>query len=169
MISSFQVWTSVGNLVGTVVDNFTAQIEGRNSYIIPLGIIYVVPVIMSIGLLFVPESPRWLMEHGKSDQARSALVWLRPYTDAEIDDEVRGIRDALVTDAERHKGVAIMDMFNNPIDRRRTILAVCALTVQGGSGAMYMIGKSARVLTPQLRVSADIKRARSCANIDDGR
>jgi hypothetical protein len=140
MISSFQVWTSVGSLVGTVVDNFTAKIDGRNAYLIPLGLIYIIPAIMSLGLLFVPESPRWLAQHGKLDRARKSLRWHRPGTDAEIDQEIRDIQAALESEQARENSVAVWDMFRNKIDRRRTILATCALTVQGASGAMYMIG-----------------------------
>lgn len=141
MISSFQIWTSVGSLVGTVVDNFTAKIDGRNAYLIPLGLIYIVPVITSLGLLLVPESPRWLVQHGMVEQARKALRWHRPGTNAEIDQELKDIQASLETELSREKSVAVWDMFRDPVDRRRTILATCALTVQGASGAMYMIGK----------------------------
>jgi len=147
MISAFQIWTSVGALVGTIVDNFTAHIAGRNSYIIPLGIIYILPGIMSIGLFLIPESPRWLMQHGKAEKARKSLRWLRPGPDVEVDEELDDIQAALASDTELHSGVGFWDMFSNPIDRRRTILAVCALTVQGGSGAMYIIGKASRWLS----------------------
>lgn len=58
MISVFQIWTSIGTLIGTVVDNATSNFLGRGSYLIPLGIIYIIPVLMSIGLFFIPESPR---------------------------------------------------------------------------------------------------------------
>ena len=78
-LSAFQFWTSIGTLVrrkaactaykldtdmiqiGTIVDNYTAPLAGRPSYLIPLGLIYVVPVFIAIGLFFIPESPRWLM------------------------------------------------------------------------------------------------------------
>jgi MFS family permease len=140
MISSFQVWTSVGTLVGTVVDNFTAPIDGRDAYLIPLGLIYIIPVLMSVGLLCVPESPRWLAQHGKMDAARRALRWHRPGTEAEIDQEMRDIQAALEMEMSRENSAAVWDMFRDPVDRRRTFLATCALTVQGASGAMYMIG-----------------------------
>ncbi|GAB1315359.1 Major facilitator-type transporter ecdD (Fragment) [Madurella fahalii] len=139
MISSFQVWTSVGTLIGTVVDNFTAKIDGRDAYLIPLGLIYIIPVLMSIGLLFVPESPRWLMQHGKVELARKSLRWHRPYSDAVVHDELREIQVALESETARENAVGFWDMFRNPVDRRRTVLATCALTVQGASGAMYMI------------------------------
>ncbi|KAK3315760.1 general substrate transporter [Apodospora peruviana] len=139
MISAFQIFTSVGSLVGTIVDNFTAKIDGRESYLIPLGLIYIFPALISLGLFVIPESPRWLMQHGKEDQARKSLRWHRPYPDAMIDDEIRDIKLSLEFENQIAQGSGFLDMFRNPIDRRRTILAVCALTVQGASGAMYMI------------------------------
>ncbi|KAK3291127.1 general substrate transporter [Chaetomium fimeti] len=139
MISSFQVWTTVGTLVGTVVDNFTAKIDGRDAYMIPLGLIYIVPIVLSLGLLFVPESPRWLAQHGHLDKARKALRWHRPGSDIEVDQEMRNIQAALESDMAREKSVTFWDMFRHPVDRRRTILATGALALQGSSGAMYMI------------------------------
>ena len=53
-LATFQTWTSVGALIGTVIDNFTAPLAGRNCYLIPLGLIYIVPVFITIGLFFIP-------------------------------------------------------------------------------------------------------------------
>jgi len=140
MISAFQVWTSVGSLVGTVVDNFTAPLPGRDSYLIPLGLIYIIPGIMALGMLFIPESPRWLMQQGKRERAIKSLRWLRPYDETEIQREAADIQEALDAEQEMAKHAGIMDMFSNPIDRRRTWLAIGAISTQGASGAMYMIG-----------------------------
>lgn len=60
-LAAFSLWTSIGHLVGTIVDNYTVKFHGRASYLIPLGLIYVMPVVIAIGLFLVPESPRWLM------------------------------------------------------------------------------------------------------------
>ncbi|ROV89389.1 hypothetical protein VSDG_08647 [Cytospora chrysosperma] len=139
MISSFQVWISVGTLVGTVVDNFTAKIMNRNSYLIPLGLIYIIPVFMFFGLLLIPESPRWLLEHGHRDKALKSLLWHRPYGQAEAEEEIKDMQEALEGEMKAKKNAAIMDMWTNPVDRRRTILSICAITLQGASGAMYII------------------------------
>ncbi|EJU05941.1 MFS monosaccharide transporter-like protein [Dacryopinax primogenitus] len=134
----FQWWCSIGSLVGTIVDNYTAPIDGRASYMIPLALIYIVPVILAIGMIFVPESPRWLVSKGKIEEARASLLWLRSEGD-KVEAELTQIKDAAKLEAETTKGVTFWDMFRNPIDRRRTLLSVMAVSVQGASGAMFML------------------------------
>ncbi|KAF2250952.1 general substrate transporter [Trematosphaeria pertusa] len=138
MISVFQSWTSIGSLVGTVVDNATHSIPGKDSYLIPLGIIYVVPVLMSIGLFFIPESPRWLLLVEKNDQARRSLMWMRPHQDA-VQEEMDDIQAAILAEKELATSASFIDIWKNPVDRRRTLLAVAAVSIQAASGAMFMI------------------------------
>ncbi|KAJ9137477.1 Maltose permease [Pleurostoma richardsiae] len=137
-ISVFQCWTSIGTLIGSIVDNFTSKYNGRSSYIVPLGIVYIVPGIIAIGLFFIPESPRWLLERGREEQARRSLNWLRP-EGWSTSQEFSEMKQALDSELQLQSGVGILDMFRNPIDRRRTILSICAITTQAASGAMFMI------------------------------
>ncbi|PMD31531.1 putative maltose permease [Hyaloscypha variabilis F] len=137
-ISAFNTWTSIGTLVGTVIDNGTSTIKSKQAYIIPLGIVYVVPGILAIGMLFIPESPRWLLQMDREEAARKSLKWLRPFPEL-VDAELAEMKAAI--DAEKHiaVNVEIIDIWRNPIDRRRTLLAVGAVSLQAASGAMYMI------------------------------
>ncbi|PSN59452.1 general substrate transporter [Corynespora cassiicola Philippines] len=138
MISVFQSWTSIGTLIGTVVDNATHSIPGRESYLIPLGIIYIVPVLMSIGLFFIPESPRWLLLTEKNDEAHRSLLWMRPNKEA-VPEEMGEIQSAILAEKELASSASFIDIWKNPIDRRRSLLAVAAISTQAASGAMFMI------------------------------
>lgn len=140
MLGAFQFWTSFGSLLGTIIDNFTAKIDGKNSYIIPLGLVFIIPAFLCAGMFLVPESPRWLLQQDKVEEARKALVWLRPDQET-VDKEMEDIQTAIELERDMANGVSIWDMFANPVDRRRTILAVAAVSTQAASGAMYMIGE----------------------------
>ena len=137
-LAMFQVWTSVGTLIGTIVDNFTSKILSRASYMIPLGLIYIVPAILTVGLCFIPETPRYLVNRVKIDEARNALNWLRPDKDA-IEQELREMQLAIEAERDNIKGSAWVDMFRNPVDRRRTLLSVGAVSVQAACGVMFML------------------------------
>ncbi|KAI1276823.1 MFS monosaccharide transporter-like protein [Xylaria sp. FL0933] len=137
-ISIFTYWVSVGSLVGTVVDNFAAKMRNRNAYIIPLGIVHVIPLILTIGLFFIPESPRWLATKGRMDEAERALRRLRP-TGWSVIHELDDMKTALAAEARLQSSVGYRTLFENPIDRRRTILSVLGLTTQAASGAMFVI------------------------------
>ncbi|KAI1173225.1 MFS monosaccharide transporter-like protein [Nemania sp. FL0916] len=157
-ISIFTYWVSVGSLIGTVIDNFAAKIEDRTAYIIPLGIVHVIPLVLTIGLFFIPESPRWLatsksvsLENSvkptigpvpgsmwRMDDAERALRRLRP-AGWSVADEMDEMRTTLAAEARLQSSVGYRTLFQNPIDRRRTILSVLGLTTQAASGAMFVI------------------------------
>ncbi|KAK1976589.1 general substrate transporter [Colletotrichum cereale] len=50
-------------------------------------------LVFGLGLPWIPETPRWLIEHGKKDQARLILRWLREgsFDDEQIDHEFSAI------------------------------------------------------------------------------
>lgn len=123
------------------MDNFAAKIPNRNAYVIPLGIVHIVPGILAIGLFFIPESPRWLAAKGNFEKAEQSLQRLRP-KDWPVAQELEEMRTTLEAEAQLQTSIGYLDLFRNPIDRRRTIVAVCALTSQAASGAMFVICSS---------------------------
>ncbi|KAJ5058521.1 general substrate transporter [Bipolaris maydis] len=138
LISVYQIWVSIGTLVGTVVDNATHDMNGRKAYLIPLGVVFIVPFLMSIGLFFIPESPRWLVLVGKNQQAEKSLLWMRP-NPASVPGEVAEMKAAIDAEKAVNANTSFMDIWRNPVDRRRTLLSIAAVSTQAASGAMFVI------------------------------
>jgi hypothetical protein len=102
--------------------------------------IYIVPVVIFVALWFIPESPRWLILQGRYEDGLKSLNWLRP-DGADIDAELAEIRQAIDIEKTLASGVGMLDMFKNPVDRRRTMISVCAVLLQAASGSMFIIGR----------------------------
>ena len=49
-------------------------------------------ICLAVAMAFVPHTPRWLVQRGREDEARSVLARSRP--DEKVDDEIEGIRNA---------------------------------------------------------------------------
>ena len=140
MLVMFQFWISVGSCIGTVVDNYTTKIAGRLCYQIPLAILFIVPVVITASSPFIPDSPRWLISHGKPEEALTALRRLRGtfYHEKMIAEEFQEIKESWAVELEFAQHSTIYDMFRGT-DLRRTLLSVAAVSFQGSSGAMFLL------------------------------
>lgn len=140
LLGMFNVLVSVGLLVGSIVDNYTAPMTGKAGYQIPLGLFFIVPMILLIVLPFMPETPRWLLEYKSITQARDALIKLRnPETSIHlIDAELEEIKQALDTERELAQGVRILDMFRGT-NLRRTLLSIALLLGLCGGGSLFFL------------------------------
>lgn len=140
MLVMFQFWISLGSTIGTVVDNYTATIPGRHCYQIPLALLFIVPVVLTILSPFIPDTPRWLISHGKPDEALTALRRLRGdfYHEKMIAEEFQEIKESWEMEQELAQHASIYDMFRGT-ELRRTLLAVAAVCFQAASGSMFLL------------------------------
>lgn len=112
-VALFAFWVNFGSILGAVVDNYTSRWMDKTSYQVPLACLYIVPTFIVVALWFVPESPRWLLHHGKDVQARKALENLRgslvPIEHVEIEwaEMLQGVEE----EKRNAKSVAVLDMF----------------------------------------------------------
>lgn len=140
LLGGFNVLVSVGLLIGAIVDNYTSKIMTPNSYRIPLGIFFIFPVILSVAVWFMPETPRWLIEHSKPEQAKKSLTRLRhkDTTPQAIEAELQEIKDAFFRENTIARGVPVVDLFRKT-NLRRTLLSVALMTCLTGSGAVFVL------------------------------
>jgi sugar porter (SP) family MFS transporter len=80
------------------------------------------PVIICAQLPFIPETPRWYIQHGdRVEDARRSLTRLRA-TEQEVEDELLGIREAIAYEREVVSGT-YMALWKDPSVRKRLGLA----------------------------------------------
>ena len=74
-IVSLQQWSITwGILIQYFVQFGCSYIQGTASFRVPWGLQMIPGIILAIGMLWFPESPRWLIDHGRKDEARTILA-----------------------------------------------------------------------------------------------
>ncbi|EXJ89391.1 hypothetical protein A1O3_02458 [Capronia epimyces CBS 606.96] len=136
-----QFMLGVGALVaawiswGTYVHIKTSSAQWR----VPLGLQMIPAVFLGALIFLFPESPRWLMDHGKSEQALKTLAQLHSHGD-EADPwvvaEYEQIQASILHEHE-HEAKSYLELFTNRSAFRRLFLC-CAL-----QASVQMTGVSA--------------------------
>ncbi|KAF2786776.1 general substrate transporter [Melanomma pulvis-pyrius CBS 109.77] len=92
VVASYQLMITIGILVSNLINYGVRSIQASDAswrIVIGLGIGFSLP--LGIGILFSPESPRWLAGRGKWEESRMSLARLRgmkddPYNELVLDD-----------------------------------------------------------------------------------
>ncbi|GAA5916405.1 hypothetical protein JCM5296_005650 [Sporobolomyces johnsonii] len=113
--------TSAWITYGIVASNWTSEWSWR----LPTLLQALGPVVVLIGLLIVPESPRWLIAHGKRDKAHMILA--AHHANGDLDDplvchEMVEIEEALAR--EKRDKAGIRTFFATKGNRHRLVILV---------------------------------------------
>lgn len=92
VVSSYQLMITIGILISNAINMGMIQIDDTDTswrVVIGLGILFSLP--LGIGILFAPESPRWLAGRNRWEDARMSLARLRgmkddPHNELVMDD-----------------------------------------------------------------------------------
>lgn len=94
-----QLMITVGILVAYIVGYvFAAFISGPVVWRWMFAFGAVLAAVLAIGIYFLPETPRWLLDNDRPDEARDVLSRIREHED--IDDELEEIRETSETEEE---------------------------------------------------------------------
>jgi MFS family permease len=127
MVALFSEWVNIGAIIGSAVTNRTQRFLDKSSYEIPLGTLFIVPTILSIGLIFVPESPRYLLYRGNSEAARKSLESLRGDSLEPAELEVEWVEMVKGIEEEKRvaKTIGPLDMFKGNCEFVCPLKAIC--------------------------------------------
>jgi len=140
LLGAFNAMVGLGLLVGSIVDNYTSTILGQDAYRIPLGLFFIIPTLLAVALFFMPETPRWLIEHNKLEQAHRALIKLRHKDTSQqlIEAEFTEIKQSYETEKAMAEGAAVLDLFRTT-NLRRTLISFGLLSALGGAGSLFFL------------------------------
>ncbi|KAI3395509.1 hypothetical protein diail_1295 [Diaporthe ilicicola] len=127
LVSLYQFNIALGEVLGYAVGAMFLRVEGNWRYI--LGSSLVFSTIMGIGMLFLPESPRFLMHKGKVLEAYKVWKRIRGITSAEAKEEFFVMKvgvqheQTVVSESASNKRFPWMDFFTVPRARRALVYA----------------------------------------------
>ena len=128
-------WVSYGTYVGLPDSN-------SGQWRIPLGLQLIPAVFLGALIMFFPESPRWLIDHGRHERGLQVLAQLHAHgnqTDPWVIAEYEQIREQLAFEHE-HEAKSWKELFVNKSSLRRLILAMAlqaSIQMTGVSAIQY--------------------------------
>ncbi|KAI0506022.1 high-affinity glucose transporter RGT2 [Xylaria bambusicola] len=142
IVGGYQFAITIGLLLAAIVNNSTQNRDDSGSYRIPIAIQFAWAIILIVGMLLLPETPRFLVKQGKQEQAARALGQLRrlPADHPAIASELAEIRAS--HEYELSLGQAsYIDCFRGPmIKRQLTGMGAQALQQLTGINFIFYYG-----------------------------
>lgn len=138
LVSAYQLFITLGIFVAYCVNYGTESIQSPAAWRITMGIGFVAPTIMALGMLVMRESPRWEFRRGGHVEAAKtlALVSQVPEDHPEVQNALRDIRENL--EAEQAGGEQKWyEIFTAPAMLRRVFIGMALQALQQLTGANF--------------------------------
>ncbi|KAK0552718.1 hypothetical protein OC846_002781 [Tilletia horrida] len=132
-----QLFTAGGVAVGYFIAFGSSRLNSTLSWRTPFVVQCCTALILFVGSLFIPYSPRWLAEHGRAQEAREVLVWLRENEEVaqvELDEILKSKNERALL----NQTTSILDAFRPPY-ARRTVLCLYLMAAQQTTGVDFIL------------------------------
>ncbi|KAJ3744892.1 general substrate transporter [Lentinula detonsa] len=159
VVGSLQMFLVCGALVASGVNRRYSEFVISSGWIIPVAIQLVAPVLILLGLYFIPPSPRWLLYKGRRDEAIAVLENVRPKRDVAAGlcvEEANAIEESIREEAKLRKSgtnekLGWIDLFKGP-NLRRTTIATLVFAFQQLTGQGFSSQYGTYVFITNIRV-----------------
>ena len=131
LVSFNQLFITIGIVISYLVDLALASLFPINGWRYMFGLAAIPAVILLVAMIFMPSSPRWLVNDGKADLARSTLIKIRRKED--VSDELNEITISL----NKQKG-GIKELFS-PLIKPAMIVGISLAIFQQVTGINTVI------------------------------
>jgi len=140
--SCYQLTYTVGILVSYWIDyGVKAMPPAAAQWQIPIGLQLVPGALMGLGMFTLDESVRWLLAHGKTDEAWRSLIWIRAGDSPAVRDEFAEMHRGLEEERHAMAGFRLRELLEWPNLHRLLIGGGLFLAQQStGSTALAYFG-----------------------------
>lgn len=142
IVGAYQWSITIGLLLAAVVNNSTHNRNDTGSYRIPIAVQFVWSLVLFLGMLILPETPRYLIRSGRPDKAAKALGRIRrlPSEHPAVAAELTEIKANHDFESSIGKS-SYLDCFKPPILKRQfTGMALQALQQLTGINFIFYYG-----------------------------
>ncbi|KAJ6120771.1 hypothetical protein N7523_005051 [Penicillium sp. IBT 18751x] len=138
LVSTYQLFITLGIFVANCINFGTEKRMNTGSWRIPMGITYLWALILGVGMLFFPESPRYDYRHNKVEKALNNLskIYGLPRNHRALKLEFEEIRLKYEEEVTAGK-IGWVTFFKAPTMAKRVAVGVSLQALQQLTGANY--------------------------------
>ncbi|KAJ5208842.1 hypothetical protein N7449_003221 [Penicillium cf. viridicatum] len=150
LVMMWQMWTAFGIMLGNIMGVAFMSLDRDISWRLMLGSTVVLPLIVCAQVYFCPESPRWLIQHGKIRKAYTNFRVLRP-TDIQAARDLYYAYVGVEIERKINKGknffTMFIELFTIPRNRRATLASWIVMFMQQFCGVNVIAYYSTSIFT----------------------
>ncbi|KAF4962982.1 hypothetical protein FSARC_8972 [Fusarium sarcochroum] len=138
LLMSWQLVLSVSQIIAAGINRSVVNHSTTFAYRFPIGFQLIFPLVIFLGIAWLPESPRWLLRRGHHDKAMRSLRLLHR-DDKQYDPKpvVQFIEEDLNQEKANEAESAWIQLVTDPTERRKVIYSAGALVAQQINGIQW--------------------------------
>lgn len=132
------VLQSIAQLIASAITQGTEGVPSTVSYKIPMGGLIVLPLMMFIGLPFIPESPLWFVLKGRSDDAAKSLRRIhRDQINYDPSQDIQAMEETKRLEEHHAEESSWKGLLSDPIERRKLFYSCGAMVCSQVCGILF--------------------------------